>query len=162
MFTVPNFLRRSDPTDWTGFSGGHLEEYFLQLLWLAMNVHSEQDLAIAMTDDRLLYEFLIFTLPSKYYNVSTEPLLLDVTMLMIHFCDLHQTYNLDVLQTSTLFLIELQIDGKPWIYTLHISALSLGAQLVTVQDFACFNYLNEKPVIYCTDIMYVSAPYIGF
>ena len=35
------------------------------LLWLAMNVPSEQYLEIARTDDQLLQEFLTFTLHSK-------------------------------------------------------------------------------------------------
>ena len=67
--------------------------------------------------------YIHFTLKK---NVSTEPLLL-----MIHFCHLHQTWNFDVFGTSAVFLIELQIYGKPMIYTLHVASLSWGAQLVT-------------------------------
>ena len=88
-----------------------------------MNVSSEQYLAIARTDRTSCSRNFLHSLYIEK-NVSTEPLLPDVTMLRIHFCHLQQKWNFDVFQTSTIFLTELQIYGKPMIYTLQF--LSVG------------------------------------
>ena len=88
-----------------------------------MNVSSEQYLAIARTDRTSCSRNFLHSL-NIGKSVSTEPLLLDVTMLWVHFCHLHQTWNFDVFQTSTIFLTELQIYGKPRSYTLQF--LSVG------------------------------------